>query len=46
MDEGFTYSDLAMYAAADDTSMTSLLISDHVLLWYNQSQRSYIAVIG
>jgi len=33
MDDGFTYSDLAMYAAADDTPMTSLVISDHVLLW-------------
>ena len=34
------------YVSADDTSMTSLVISDHVLLRRNQSQRSCFAVIG
>jgi len=31
------------YCTLDDTS---LVISDHVLLWHNQSQRSCFAVIG
>jgi len=47
MGAGFAYRNLVFfYVTADDTPMTSLVISDHVLLRRNQSRTTCFAVIG